>query len=84
MVLVLLGAAQVVGLGCLFCVRLRASSALRGYFRGAFLCSLVAVGAATLYAVAYGSGWWVSCGTTLSLMSVGGTIDLGQGTSSTW
>jgi hypothetical protein len=31
-----------------------------------------------MFAVGCGSGWWLSCGTTLSLMSVGGTIDLSR------
>jgi hypothetical protein len=79
--LVLLAATQILGLSSLACVRLRGDSLLHRFFRGTFMLALLAVGLATLGAVACGSGWWVSCGTTLSLMSVGGTIDLGHSSS---
>lgn len=38
---------------------------------GVFVTCLVAVGGATFFALAYGSGCWVPCGTTFSLMIVG-------------
>lgn len=69
---------QIVGLLTLAGARMSNTSSWHRYYCGAFLCSLVAVGAATMFAVSCHNGWWLSCGTTLSLMSVGGTIDFGR------
>jgi hypothetical protein len=69
---------QVIGLISLAGARLSGTSVWHRYYCGAFLGALIAVGAATMFAITCHSGWWVSCGATLSLMSVGGTIDLGR------
>jgi cell division protein FtsW (lipid II flippase) len=69
---------QVLGLMSLICARLTGECWQHRLSRGAFLSCLVAVGLATMLAVGSNSGWWVSCGATLSLMSVGGTLDLGR------
>lgn len=76
--LFVLASVQIVGLLSLLATRASNASSWHRYYCGAFLCSLVAVGAATMFAVSCNHGWWVSCGTTLSLMSVGGTIDFGR------
>ena len=69
---------QIVGLVSLMCARVKGHSLLHRAGRSLFLVSLVAVGLATMCAVGCASDWWVSCGTTLSVMVVGGTFDLGR------
>jgi hypothetical protein len=43
--------------------------------RGAFLALLILVGATTLVSAWLGSGWWLGCGATLSLMVLTVTCD---------
>lgn len=69
---------QVLGLTSLACARLKGDTLWNRSFRVLFMFSLVGVGMATMCAVGCASDWWISCGTTLAVMSVGGTIDLGS------
>lgn len=69
---------QVIGLLSLAGTRMSGETCWHRFFCGSFLCCLLAVGMATMYAITCHSGWWVSCGATLSVMSVGGTLDLGR------
>jgi hypothetical protein len=67
---------QVVGLSSVIFARLSEHSwAQAGCQRFFFVC-LLCVGVATVLAAKWGSGCWLSCGATLSLMSVGATLDL--------
>lgn len=69
---------QVAGLISLICARMTGPSTSHRWLRGMYLCCLVAVGLATMCAIGCNSGWWISCGTTLALMAIGGTLDLGR------
>jgi hypothetical protein len=80
-VLVLIVASvQICGISSLMATRMSGGHAWHRFFCGLYLCSLVAVGLATMLAIGCHSGWWVSCGATLAVMSVGGTLDLGRDT----
>lgn len=69
---------QVWGLGSLVCLRSSTTHAAHGVWRGVYLLALLAVGAACMFAVSCHSLWWVSCGATLAVMSICGTLDLGR------
>lgn len=71
---------QVLGIVSLLGTRLSGDTCWHRFFCGAFLCCLLAVGGSTMFAITCHSGWWVSCGATLAVMSVGGTMDLGRAT----
>ena len=71
---------QVIGLTSLICARIKCQTVPHACFRVGFLISLLAVGFATMCAVGCASDWWISCGTTLALMAVGGTVDFGHST----
>jgi hypothetical protein len=68
---------QVLGLASVLLARLPQSSKTQDYCRGVFVGSLVVLGLATMVAIGSGSGYWAWCGTTFSLMCVGGTFDVG-------
>lgn len=69
---------QILGIATLFCARIKGQALINRVFRTSFLVSLVAVGLATMCAVGVASDWWISCGTTLAVMAVGGSLDCGQ------
>lgn len=69
---------QLLGLLSLAGMRLTGHSPRRGVFRGAFVCCLLGVGLAAMFAVSCHSSWWMSCGATLAVMAVVGTLDMGR------
>ena len=70
-------AVQVLGLASVLFARLPRASKAHDYCRGIFVGCLVVLGLATMVAIGSGSGYWAWCGTTFSLMCVGGTFDVG-------
>lgn len=68
---------QVVGLASVVLGRLRRPGKTNDYCRGVYLGCLTVLAAATFGAILFDSSWWAWCGTTLSLMAVGGTLDFG-------
>jgi hypothetical protein len=77
-ILVCFAAIQILGLISLVGMRLTGQSSWRGVFRGAFVLCLLGVGLAAMFAVSCHSGWWISCGATLAVMAVVGTLDVGR------
>ncbi len=69
---------QLAGLASTVLGRLPRRGKTHDYCRGIYLGCLTVLAFATLGAVISDSGWWAWCGTTLSLMAVGGTLDLGS------
>jgi len=69
-------AVQVLGLASVLFARLPRASAAHDYGRGIYVGCLVVLGLATMVAIGSGSGYWAWCGTTFSLMCVGGTFDI--------
>jgi hypothetical protein len=70
-------ALQVVGLASMFLARLPHPTLLHNCCRHLFVVCLIVVGLATIYAMGQECSTWAWCGTTFSLMAVGGTMDLG-------
>ncbi len=70
-------AVQVLGLASVLFARLPRASTAQDYGRGVYLGCLVVLGLATMVAIGSDSGYWAWCGTTFSLMCVGGTFDMG-------
>ena len=68
---------QVLGLASVLLARLPRATTAHDYGRGIYLGCLVVLGLATMVAIGSGSGYWAWCGTTFSLMCVGGTFDMG-------
>jgi len=68
---------QVVGLASMFLARMPHPTFLHCCCRRLFVVCLVVVGLATIYAMGSQTSAWAWCGTTFSLMAVGGTMDLG-------
>ncbi len=68
---------QFLGLASVVLARLPRPSRAHDYCRGIYLGCLVVLGMATMVAIGSGSGYWAWCGTTFSLMAVGGTFDIG-------
>jgi len=68
---------QFLGLASIVLGRLPRPGKTHDYCRGIYLGCLTVLAAATFGAVVCDSGWWAWCGTTLSLMAVGGTLDFG-------
>lgn len=71
-----LAAIQFMGLASCIITRLGEATWAASPCRQMFMASLMAVCMATMGAMYCGSPCWVSCGATLSIMSVGATIDL--------
>jgi hypothetical protein len=71
-------ALQVVGLASMFLARLPHPTLLHNCCRRVFIACLVVVGVATIYAMGHECSTWAWCGTTFSVMAVGGTMDLGN------
>jgi hypothetical protein len=67
---------QVLGLASTLLVRIPRTGRVHDYLRGVYLGCLVVLGLATMAAVGADSVWWAWCGTTFSLMAVGGTVHL--------
>ena len=74
---------QVIGLGSVVLARLPHTCIKQCYCRRLFMLCFVFLGVATMYAIGNQSGYWAWCGTTFSLMAVGGSSDLGTGMEST-
>jgi cadmium resistance protein CadD (predicted permease) len=68
---------QMLGLASVLFARLPRRTKSHEYARGIYLGCLVVLGLATMVAIGSGSGYWAWCGTTFSLMAVGGTFDQG-------
>jgi hypothetical protein len=66
---------QVLGLCLCFATRLVEATRVATPCRGLFAASLLVLCGATIAALYCGSYCWISCGATLSIMSVGATID---------
>lgn len=64
-------------LGILSCVlsRIMETGCTAGQYRGMFACSLLTVGAATIFSLCCGNSCWLSSGAIFSLMSVGAVLD---------
>lgn len=73
---------QLVGILSMAAARLPVGRWAKYCWQSLFFVCLLAVGAATMVAVGFGSGNWLSSGTTLSLMAVGSVVDFGRATSS--
>ena len=71
---------QVVGLASMLLARLPHTTLLHNCCRHLFVACLIVVGLATIYAMGSQTSTWAWCGTTFSLMAVGGTIDFGNAT----
>jgi hypothetical protein len=68
-------AVQVAGAISVIGARLSAGDRAKGLFQRAFFACLLAIGAATMLAIACGNGTWLPSAATLGLMSVGATFD---------
>jgi hypothetical protein len=69
---------QVVGAISVVGARLSARDRVKGLFQRAFFGCLIAVGAATMVAIACGNGTWLPSAATLGVMAVGATYDGGS------
>jgi hypothetical protein len=73
---------QLAGLASTVLGRLPRIGKSHEYCRGIYLGCLTVLALATMSAVVSDSSWWAWCGTTFSLMAVGGTLDVGHPLSS--
>lgn len=69
---------QVLGVFSVVFARLCERSQAQNCCQRLFFVSAILLGAGTLFALALGSGWWISSGTTLSLMGLGATLDFSK------
>ncbi len=69
-------AVQFVGLASAMMARLSERSAAQAWCQRLFFVSLGCVGLTAMLALACDSGYFLSCGTTLSLMAVGTVLDM--------
>jgi hypothetical protein len=67
---------QLAGLASIVLGRLPRPGKAHDYCRGIYLGCLTVLAAATFGAILCDSTWWAWCGATLSLMAVGGTLDV--------
>jgi len=67
---------QVLGLASCVLTRLAEATKIASPFRRVFAASLCVVCLATMAAMYCNSICWISCGATLSIMSLGATIDV--------
>jgi predicted membrane channel-forming protein YqfA (hemolysin III family) len=67
---------QLIGLASATIARLSERSAAQAWCQRFFFVCLGFVGLAAMLALACDSGYFLSCGTTLSLMAVGTTLDM--------
>ena len=68
---------QVVGLASMLLARMPQPTLLHNCCWSLFIVCLIGVGVATIYAMGSQTSTWAWCGTTFSVMAVGGTMDLG-------
>lgn len=71
-------ALQILGLASVPLARVRMESLCRHLRQRMFFGCWLLMGAATLCALAIGSGCWMSCGTIFSVMAVGAIMDHGS------
>jgi hypothetical protein len=69
---------QILGIAAAISARLSQTPVARKCSYRVFYVSLLAVFAITLLAVHVGHGVWISTGTTLAIMAVGATLDVGS------
>lgn len=69
---------QLVGLSSVVATRLGTCAATQRSCQWFFFTSLAVVALVTVWSVLIGTNYWLSCGTTLSFMAIGATIDLRQ------
>lgn len=70
-------ALQFIGLASVILARMPRRCAVQcACFRTLFFGCLILVAVATMFAIEAQSGSWAWCGTTFSLMAIGGTLDL--------
>lgn len=75
-------AIQSLGVASMVLARVGERSSVRHIAQSVFFTCLMLVGGLTLWAITCGGCCWLSCGATLSVMSVGATVDF-SGTSTT-
>lgn len=66
---------QVLGLASVVLARVPQKGLSHSICRSCFFGCLAFVAVATMLAIGCRSEWWISCGTTFSLMAVGATLD---------
>jgi len=70
-----LGSLQVLGLLTAWMARVSEGSRWQSLFQHVFLGGLILMGGASVVSLDLGSGCWLTCGTTLSLMVLMATCD---------
>jgi hypothetical protein len=71
-------AAQGLGLVSVWMARRSEGSRYQSWCQQLFVASLLIVGGANLLAMQVGTGCWLACGTTFSVMVVGGTCEFAR------
>lgn len=74
-------AIQSLGVASMVLARVGERSRVRPLAQSIFFTCLMLVGGLTLWAITSGGCCWLSCGATLSVMSVGATVDFSGSTS---
>jgi len=69
-------AVQLVGLGSAWLARMSEGSRCQGACQCFFFLCMVVVGTVTVLSLHVGPGWWLTSGTTLSLMALAATYDI--------
>ena len=67
---------QFLGIATVFIIRCVSRNGTQNWHQPIFFLVMIAVGCASLLALGYDRSCGISCGAVLSLMAVGGTIDL--------
>lgn len=67
---------QLLGIASMFVARLSEESGSQKWTQPLFFACLASLGAVTIGAIACHAACWLSCGTTLAIMTVGATLDL--------
>jgi len=70
--------AQIIGLVAAWVTRRSEGSAHQTCCQRVFVGSLLLVGLTTIACVSLGAGYWLCCGTTLSIMVVGATCEFSR------
>ncbi len=71
-------AIQGLGLVGLVVARMAPHCNCRSTFFSLFLAAMLAVGATTVGCLVAGTSQWLTCGTTLSVMVIGATLNMGR------
>lgn len=71
-------AIEVLGLFSAVVVQLSEGSRRHGFCQAVFFACLLLTGAMTIVSLAYGEGLWVGSGTTLAVMVLTATMDVGR------